>query len=151
MHTSTASVRIPVMRTAMPSHSPALCLGRHASLPVPSSRRFFATQPTARSATVRASDQLDLSELTALGPLDGRYASKTVSLRPFFSEYASSLFFGCLAFVSSFVALHLTPVEYLSTCLALAFYSSDSNIPLKTIGMASFVIVSLSSAVGCST
>jgi hypothetical protein len=29
---------------------------------------------------------LDLSELTALGPLDGRYASKTASLRPYFSE-----------------------------------------------------------------
>ena len=28
-----------------------------------------------------------LSELTALSPLDGRYASKTASLRPYFSEY----------------------------------------------------------------
>ena len=31
--------------------------------------------------------QLDLSSLTALSPLDGRYASKTAELRPYFSEY----------------------------------------------------------------
>ena len=30
---------------------------------------------------------MDLSSLTALSPVDGRYASKTSSLRPFFSEY----------------------------------------------------------------
>jgi len=30
---------------------------------------------------------LKLSELTALSPLDGRYASKTAALRPYFSEY----------------------------------------------------------------
>lgn len=31
---------------------------------------------------------MNLSALTALSPVDGRYASKTASLRPFFSEYA---------------------------------------------------------------
>ena len=31
--------------------------------------------------------QLDLSSLTALSPLDGRYSSKTAVLRPYFSEY----------------------------------------------------------------
>ncbi len=31
--------------------------------------------------------ELPLSELTALSPLDGRYASKTAALRPYFSEY----------------------------------------------------------------
>ncbi|HIO92374.1 MAG TPA: adenylosuccinate lyase [Leucothrix mucor] len=30
---------------------------------------------------------MDLSSLTALSPVDGRYASKTSSLRPYFSEY----------------------------------------------------------------
>ena len=30
---------------------------------------------------------MDLSPLTALSPIDGRYADKTKSLRPFFSEY----------------------------------------------------------------
>ena len=30
---------------------------------------------------------LPLGTLTALSPLDGRYASKTARLRPFFSEY----------------------------------------------------------------
>jgi len=34
-----------------------------------------------------ATRALALSELTALSPLDGRYASKTASLRPYFSEY----------------------------------------------------------------
>lgn len=35
-----------------------------------------------------ASAKLELSELTAVGPLDGRYASKVVGLRDCFSEYA---------------------------------------------------------------
>jgi len=30
---------------------------------------------------------MDLSSLTAISPVDGRYAGKTKSLRPFFSEY----------------------------------------------------------------
>ena len=30
---------------------------------------------------------LDLLDLTALSPLDGRYQAKTASLRPYFSEY----------------------------------------------------------------
>jgi len=34
-----------------------------------------------------ATDSLALSELTALSPLDGRYGSKTATLRPYFSEY----------------------------------------------------------------
>jgi len=34
-----------------------------------------------------ATDSFALSELTALSPLDGRYASKTAALRPYFSEY----------------------------------------------------------------
>eukprot|EP00892_Ulva_mutabilis_P003880 jgi/Ulvmu1/1864/UM012_0020.1 len=34
-----------------------------------------------------AVDELPLSGLTALGPLDGRYGSKTAALRPFFSEF----------------------------------------------------------------
>ena len=34
-----------------------------------------------------AHNSLDLSELTALSPLDGRYGSKTEALRPYFSEY----------------------------------------------------------------
>ena len=30
---------------------------------------------------------MDLSHLTAISPIDGRYADKTKSLRPYFSEY----------------------------------------------------------------
>ena len=30
---------------------------------------------------------MDLTALTAISPVDGRYASKTEALRPFFSEY----------------------------------------------------------------
>ena len=30
---------------------------------------------------------MELSPLTAISPIDGRYADKTQSLRPFFSEY----------------------------------------------------------------
>ena len=30
---------------------------------------------------------MDLSELTALSPIDGRYGVKTAALRPIFSEY----------------------------------------------------------------
>ncbi|HCF78920.1 MAG TPA: adenylosuccinate lyase, partial [Glaciecola sp.] len=30
---------------------------------------------------------MDLSLLTALSPVDGRYASKTAELRPYFSEF----------------------------------------------------------------
>src|SRR5574340_638600 len=33
-------------------------------------------------------DKMELNALTALSPLDGRYGSKTASLRDFFSEYA---------------------------------------------------------------
>ena len=44
--------------------------------------RRLAVRPLAAGAGL----DLDLSELTALGPLDGRYASKTASLRPYFSE-----------------------------------------------------------------
>ena len=33
-------------------------------------------------------DLLPLSELTALSPIDGRYAARTASLREYFSEYA---------------------------------------------------------------
>lgn len=36
---------------------------------------------------INISSAESLSELTALSPLDGRYADKTVSLRPIFSEY----------------------------------------------------------------
>lgn len=46
--------------------------------------RRLAVRPLAAGAG--AGLDLDLSELTALGPLDGRYASKTASLRPYFSE-----------------------------------------------------------------
>ena len=31
---------------------------------------------------------LDINSLTAVSPIDGRYASKTSSLRQYFSEYA---------------------------------------------------------------
>ncbi len=30
---------------------------------------------------------MELSALTALSPIDGRYGSKTEALRPYFSEY----------------------------------------------------------------
>lgn len=53
------------------------------------------TTPNRRSTALRASrervfapQQLALDDLTALSPLDGRYASKTSALRDAFSEYA---------------------------------------------------------------
>jgi hypothetical protein len=39
------------------------------------------------SANGASAGPLPLTELTAVGPLDGRYASKVASLRPIFSEY----------------------------------------------------------------
>jgi len=39
------------------------------------------------SATPAIQDNLALSELTALGGIDGRYGGRTASLRPIFSEY----------------------------------------------------------------
>jgi len=53
-----------------------------ASCIVGEEERRLAVRPLAAGAGL----DLDLSELTALGPLDGRYASKTASLRPYFSE-----------------------------------------------------------------
>jgi hypothetical protein len=40
-----------------------------------------------KAVVVCASSTLPLSELTAIGPLDGRYGSKLGSLKPYFSEY----------------------------------------------------------------
>src|SRR5574340_426060 len=39
-------------------------------------------------ALLNGEDKMELNALTALSPLDGRYGSKTASLRDFFSEYA---------------------------------------------------------------
>ena len=37
--------------------------------------------------TLQQASKLGLSELTAIGPLDGRYGSKLTGLRSIFSEY----------------------------------------------------------------
>lgn len=93
MHASVAShgTRHHILRAAVPiPQSPAGSLGRRAStrrLARSHVREVGGARPATWASTVCASSQLDLSELTALGPLDGRYASKTASLRPFFSEY----------------------------------------------------------------
>ena len=92
MHASIAThgTRHHISRASVPTPlSPAASLGRHASA---RRRGHVSRAPAAtRLSTVCASSQLDLSELTALGPLDGRYAAKTASLRPFFSEYVVGL------------------------------------------------------------
>jgi adenylosuccinate lyase len=43
--------------------------------------------PVKHSMSVTSIASSPLSELTALSPLDGRYAGKTAALRPYFSEY----------------------------------------------------------------
>ena len=45
-----------------------------------------AAQRSFGSTSIKCAS-LDLSELTALGGIDGRYGGKTASLRPIFSEY----------------------------------------------------------------
>ena len=42
----------------------------------------------AESIAGKTATTMDLSELTATSPIDGRYGSKTASLRPYFSEFA---------------------------------------------------------------
>lgn len=42
----------------------------------------------AESIAGKSATTMDLSELTATSPIDGRYGSKTASLRPYFSEFA---------------------------------------------------------------
>ena len=53
---------------------------------------------------------MELSSLTAVSPLDGRYASKTVELRPIFSEY------GLMRFR---VQVELTWLKHLANCEAI--------------------------------
>ena len=50
---------------------------------------------------------MELSSLTAVSPLDGRYASKTAELRPIFSEY------GLMRFR---VQVELTWLKHLAAC-----------------------------------
>ena len=40
-----------------------------------------------RPASLSHSEPFDLSALTALSPVDGRYGAKAAALRPFFSEF----------------------------------------------------------------
>ena len=40
-----------------------------------------------RPASLSHSEPFDLSALTALSPVDGRYGTKAAALRPFFSEF----------------------------------------------------------------
>lgn len=90
MHASLAShgTHHRIVCAAVPTPpSPPVSLGRHASYRRRLFREVSGGRAATRASTVCASSQLELSELTALGPLDGRYASKTASLRPFFSEY----------------------------------------------------------------
>jgi len=59
-----------------------LCCEQHASLEI------ITFMCTFRSLTIRnIGVTMQLSPLTALSPLDGRYAGKTTELRPIFSEY----------------------------------------------------------------
>src|SRR5690554_6278874 len=48
-----------------------------------------APAPTSRSSLVsfHSGEAMDLSSLTAVSPIDGRYGGKTRSLREIFSEY----------------------------------------------------------------
>lgn len=43
--------------------------------------------PQARRSAVEGFPDLELTSLTAVSPLDGRYEQKVKDLRPFFSEY----------------------------------------------------------------
>ena len=59
---------------------------RHAAT---TARRWLSTAPAATTTTPAAKPKsLTLSALTAISPVDGRYARLTRSLRHHFSEYA---------------------------------------------------------------
>jgi adenylosuccinate lyase len=56
--------------------------------PLNSRARSSLSRPGAREAIPFVSDSLELSALTALSPLDGRYGASTAALRDAFSEFA---------------------------------------------------------------
>ena len=58
---------------------------------------------------------MDLSPLTAVSPVDGRYASKTAALRPYFSE-AALIRYRVRVEVEYFLALCSMPLPQLSDC-----------------------------------
>ncbi len=49
--------------------------------------RAYIQSPAAPTPPMKTESKLDLSPLTAVSPLDGRYARATSALRPYFSEY----------------------------------------------------------------
>lgn len=74
----------------MPRDMSAPALARAICAPKTPSRASSRgrTRAAASRERVFAEQKLALSDLTALSPLDGRYASKTESLRGAFSEFA---------------------------------------------------------------
>lgn len=65
-------------------------------------------------------NQMQLSELNAISPIDGRYRNKTVALAPFFSEEAL-IKYRVLVEVEYFIALCEADLPQLSTVNAAAF------------------------------
>ena len=65
-------------------------------------------------------NQMQLSELNAISPIDGRYRNKTVSLAPFFSEEAL-IKYRVLVEVEYFIALCEADLPQLSTVNTAAF------------------------------
>ena len=84
------AIRTPVVMSASALARAGASIARNAP-----SRKSPETR-AARRSTIRAASRdrvfdeqnFALSDLTALSPLDGRYASKTASLRGAFSEFA---------------------------------------------------------------
>ena len=73
------------------------------------------------------SSQMNLSALTALSPVDGRYASKTTSLRPYFSEYG---------LIKHRVTVEIRWLQALandSNIAEVPAFSSDAHIALESI------------------
>ena len=126
MRTTTIAVRAPHARSALRRPTNSIIINQQQQQ---SSRRADAVRVSVATESVGerrspnnsnksptpsqavAAEDLELSELTAVGPLDGRYASKVKALRGVFSEYG---------LIRRRVEVEIRWLQHLARCDAIA-------------------------------